>query len=95
MKEAIGDVLDKLSECLELKMGLNIYYEQTGGIYPDFKLNIWNPDISEKLTFLLMKLDELGLSYRYVERGFFTYLQIYTPKNSLNTTPSRAAEGWY
>jgi hypothetical protein len=43
-------------------------------------LNIWNPDIDEKLPCLIGKLEDLGLSYSYVERGLFTYFQVYTPQ---------------
>ena len=84
-KEDIGGVLAGLSECVELKLGLNVFVEQYGGLFPKFALNIWYSDVSEKWTCVEGKLRELGLSFKYVERGLFTYFQVYTPKKKLVT----------
>ena len=78
-KEEIRGVLAELSECVELKLGLNVFVEQSGGLYPSFALNIWYSDVSKKWSCFDRKLRGLGLSFRYVERGLFTYFQVYTP----------------
>jgi len=80
-KEEIRKVLDELSVCIELEMGLNVFIEQYGGLYPRFALNIWDSDMGERLPCIEKKLHELGLCYGYVRRGDWIYFQIYDPEN--------------
>ena len=79
-KEEIQKVLDELSVCIELKMGLNVLIEQYGGLFPRFSLNIWDSDIIERLPCIEKKLHEMGLSYGCVKRGDLIYFQIYDLK---------------
>ena len=79
-KEEVRGVLDEFSECVELKLGLNVFVEQYGGLFPEFALNIWYSDIGDNFPCVEGKLRELGLGYRFVERGGFMYFQVYAPE---------------
>lgn len=67
-KENLEGILVELSKCLDLKIGLNVFIEWSGSLHPEFALNIWAPDIVDRLHCFEKKLGELGLTLRAQSR---------------------------